>query len=66
MKEQTELWTVKELAKYLNYTDRTIYSLIKEAGLPVIEIRGRFRFRKSEIDKWLESQRAHSERGGER
>jgi len=52
--EAKEIMDTKELAKYLGYTERTIYKLIKEEGLPAIRIRGQFRFRKSLVDQWLE------------
>lgn len=44
----------KELAEYLGYSQRSIYNLIKDEGLPTINIRGQFRFKKDIVDKWLE------------
>ncbi len=51
-----KIFTVETLAKYLGVEKEWVYSHIKE--IPHSKV-GRFpRFRKAEIDKWLESQKA--------
>jgi len=48
------LMTVEEVAKYLKVEQSTIYTWAKEGKLPSIKV-GRFwRFKKEDIDKWLE------------
>ena len=46
--------TIKELAKYLNVTERTIYNLLERGGLPGFKVGANWRFRKEDIDKWIE------------
>jgi len=53
----------KELVKYLDYTQRTIYKLMRKEGLPSTRIRGQFRFKKDIVDRWLEERMSQS--GGE-
>jgi nitrogen PTS system EIIA component len=44
--------TVKELAKLLNVTERTIYRWIKEQSIPVYKIHDQYRFNRVEILDW--------------
>jgi PTS system nitrogen regulatory IIA component len=46
--------TIKELAKYLNVTRRTIYNLLERGELPGFKVGANWRFRKEDIDKWIE------------
>lgn len=51
------LMTVEEVAKYLKVEQSTIYTWAKEGKIPAIKI-GRFwRFKKEDIDKWLEERK---------
>ena len=55
------LITVQEMAKYLKVEESTIYTWAKDGKLPGIKI-GRFwRFKKEDINKWLEEKK---KRGG--
>ena len=60
-RERTELeafLTTDEVLGYLNTTPRTIYRLIRAGELPAIRIGRQWRFRRSDLDAWLERQRA--------
>ena len=46
--------TIKELAKYLSVTERTIYNLLERGELPGFKVGANWRFRKEDIDKWIE------------
>lgn len=46
--------TIKDLAKYLNVTERTIYNLLERRELPGFKVGSNWRFRKEDIDKWIE------------
>lgn len=48
-----ELMTVEELGRYLRFSKKTIYSLLKRGSLPAIQIGNKWRFDKAEIDSWL-------------
>lgn len=51
-----EIMTIDEVAKYLKVTKKTIYYLIYQKSLPTVKLGSRLlRFRKSDIDNWLES-----------
>jgi len=48
---------LSEVADYLGMAERTIYQYVQEGKLPAFKIGTSWRFRRSEIDGWLESQR---------
>ena len=53
--EGETLLTVKTLAKYLEVSDQWVYERIQKAEIPVIKV-GKFpRFKKTDIDRWLDS-----------
>lgn len=52
--------TTEEVLGYLNVNLRTVYRLIKAGSIPAIRVGRQWRFRKRDLDKWLESQR-HAE-----
>jgi excisionase family DNA binding protein len=52
-----ELMTTREVLHYLRVTPRTVYRLIREGDLPAVRIGGRWRFRRTDIEAWLERQR---------
>ena len=51
------LFTVKTLAKYLEVSNQWVYERVSFREIPFIKM-GKFpRFRKSEIDQWLDKQK---------
>ena len=53
--------TTEEVLEYLQVNLRTVYRLIKAGKIPAVRVGRQWRFRKRDIDAWLDSQRA---RGG--
>lgn len=49
-----EIMTIKEVARYLKMTEKTIYALAQKRKIPAVKIGGTWRFKKSLIDKWIE------------
>jgi excisionase family DNA binding protein len=49
--------TTEEVLEYLNVNLRTVYRLIKAGKIPAIRVGRQWRFRKRDLDKWLDSQR---------
>ena len=49
--------TTEEVLEYLNVNLRTVYRLIKAGNIPAIRVGRQWRFRKRDLDKWLDSQR---------
>lgn len=55
--------TTEEVLEYLQVNLRTVYRLIKAGKIPAVRVGRQWRFRKRDIDAWLDTQRP---RGGER
>jgi len=51
-----ELMTIVEIADYLRVKKRTVYEWLKKGKIPAIKTVGQWRFKKSQIDKWLDNQ----------
>ena len=49
--------TTEEVLEYLQVNLRTVYRLIKAGKIPAVRVGRQWRFRKADIDAWLESQR---------
>lgn len=52
------LMTTTELMKFLNLSRTKIWTMIQREGLPAFKFGGDYRFRKSEILRWMEQYRA--------
>jgi len=57
MMDETFL-TTEEVLEYLQVNLRTVYRLIKAGKIPAVRVGRQWRFRKRDIDAWLDSQRA--------
>ena len=53
---KNDIMTVKELADYLKIAEKTAYRFALEKKIPGFKVGAAWRFRKSEIDKWIKSQ----------
>lgn len=58
-----QVMTVKEVADYLRVNQRTVYRLAVERRLPGFKVGATWRFKRSDIDDWINSQ-SRSEGGG--
>src|SRR6478736_7697632 len=56
--------TTEEVLEYLQVNLRTVYRLIKAGKIPAVRVGRQWRFRKRDIDAWLDSQRSRT--GGPR
>ena len=52
--------TTDEVLAYLQVNLRTVYRLIKAGKIPAVRVGRQWRFRKTDIDAWLERERSHS------
>ena len=60
-----EIMTIREVALFLRMTEKSIYRYALEGKIPAFKVGGAWRFRKSEIDRWIlaQEQRANQARG---
>jgi excisionase family DNA binding protein len=52
--------TTEEVLEYLQVNLRTVYRLIKAGKIPAVRVGRQWRFRKRDIDAWLDSQQPRS------
>jgi excisionase family DNA binding protein len=55
--------TTEEVLEYLQVNLRTVYRLIKAGKIPAVRVGRQWRFRKRDIDTWLDGQRSQSPSG---
>ena len=66
MAETREVMDIRAASVYLGISKRTLYQYIYEEKLPAFKIGNRWRFKKTVLDHWMESQSAQSERRASR
>jgi len=55
--------TTEEVLAYLQVNLRTVYRLIKAGKIPAVRVGRQWRFRKPDLDAWLQSQRSQASGG---
>jgi excisionase family DNA binding protein len=54
MNEQSnEILTIEEVAAYLKAGRRTVYRLAANGQIPAFKLGGTWRFRRTELDRWI-------------
>jgi excisionase family DNA binding protein len=51
-----EIITIQEVAAYLKIKEKTAYRLVAEGKIPGFKVGGAWRFRRSEIEAWIDKQ----------
>jgi excisionase family DNA binding protein len=55
--EDDKLWTVRDLAAYLNLSVNATYSMYRRQRIPFLRVGGSVRFVPSEVRRWVGMQR---------
>jgi excisionase family DNA binding protein len=58
-----EILTLKEVADLLRVAEKTVYTMAQRKDLPAFKVRGQWRFRRDDIDRWIDQQTQQSDRG---
>ena len=53
---ESEILTLEEVAAYLKAGKRTVYRLAQKGEIPAFKLGGTWRFRRSELDRWIAAQ----------
>ncbi len=59
-----EILTLPEVAELLKVADKTVYTMAQKRELPAFKVRGQWRFKMVDMDRWIEEQKA-ARRNGE-
>jgi excisionase family DNA binding protein len=52
--------TVHDVALYLNVDEKTVYRLAQRGELPGFKVAGTWRFKRTDIDAWIEQRKART------
>lgn len=50
-----EVLTIKEAAALLKLAEKTVYTMAQAGEIPAFKIRGQWRIKRSDFDRWLDS-----------
>lgn len=50
--------TLPEVAHLLKVAEKTVYTMAQRSQLPAFKVRGQWRFKRSDLDQWIEDQKA--------
>ena len=59
-----EILTLPEVAVLLKVAEKTVYTMAQKAQLPAFKVRGQWRFKRDDLDHWIEQQKAASRNEG--
>jgi excisionase family DNA binding protein len=59
-----EILTLKEVAQLLKVAEKTVYTMSQTKELPAFKVRGQWRFRRDDINRWIDEQQAKKAAGG--
>ena len=59
MSDSDVLLNIQQLADYLQLNHSTVYQWAQQGRLPAIKLGGRWRFRRADIEGWLDAQARH-------
>ena len=55
-----EILTIRQVAELLKINEKTTYKLASEGKIPGFKVGGSWRFRRSDLDRWIDEQRTAS------
>lgn len=61
---ETPAMTVRQVAAYLNVNEKTVYRLAQRRDLPAFKVAGAWRFKRKDIDLWIERQKSGGDKRG--
>jgi excisionase family DNA binding protein len=64
--EIKEVMDIRAASDYLGISTSTLYNYVTEGKIPAFKMGNRWKFKKTVLDRWMESQSAASEHRGPR
>ena len=55
-----EVLTMKEVATLLKIGEKTAYTMAQRGDLPGFKVGGQWRFKRADLDRWIERQKAET------
>lgn len=61
-----ESLTLPEVAQLLRVAEKTVYTMAQKGELPAFKMRGQWRFKRADLDQWIEQPKAARDAGEDR
>jgi excisionase family DNA binding protein len=61
MAETREVMDIREASEYLGVSRETLYKYVYEDKIPAFKLGNRWKFKKTLLDRWMETQSTQSE-----
>ena len=61
-----EILTLPEVAKLLKVAVKTVYTMAQKRRLPAFKVGGQWRFKRVDIDRWIDRQKTNVRNDGRR
>jgi excisionase family DNA binding protein len=58
-----EILTLPDVAQLLKVAEKTVYTMAQRGELPAFKVRGQWRFKRADLDQWIEHQKVSSRNG---
>ena len=55
-----EVLTIKDVARLLKLAEKTVYSMAQLGELPAFKVRGQWRFKRIDMDRWIEERKSEA------
>jgi len=55
-----EILTLPEVAALLKVAEKTVYTMAQRSEIPAFKVRGQWRFKRADIDSWIEQQKSET------
>ena len=55
-----EILTLPEISQLLKVAEKTVYTMAQRGEIPAFKVRGQWRFKRVDIDSWIEQQKQAS------
>lgn len=55
---EEQILTIRDVAAILKLAEKTVYSMAQDVELPAFKVRGQWRIRKADLEKWMAEQAA--------
>jgi len=52
-----EVITLPNVARLLKVAEKTVYTMAQKGELPAFKVRGQWRFKRADLDQWIEQQK---------
>lgn len=60
-----EILTLPEVARLLKVAEKTVYTMAQRSEIPAFKVRGQWRFKRVDIDSWIEQQKSETHKEAE-